>query len=235
MSNTGRRIYTTLEEYYIDTGEPTGNTKPNTPGSFDYIPPTTDIDSCPVAVFSSSRTQSFNRDNCTSGQSGSSVIFTKTYESIISQQDADNKAASDLNYNTEGQLYANQNGTCLLPDYVNVVVEFKKLSPPTTGTEDWYRVSAEVSYPITQSIFIEVEVSYIDTSGMPNSSFFFLQLGPMETFTDLGWALQGVQGGLSTSEIEVTILSSTTPQEGSSVTLSTGGQGVIQYDVLVHG
>lgn len=48
MANTGRKIYTTLKEIYTDDNTPTGNTKLNTPGDPDYIPPTYDYVMCPL-------------------------------------------------------------------------------------------------------------------------------------------------------------------------------------------
>lgn len=58
------------------------------------------------------------KNDCTSGATGSSVIYTVptgTYTSVISQSDADAKAQNDLSLN--GQTYANQNGTCIITYY----------------------------------------------------------------------------------------------------------------------
>lgn len=55
----------------------------------------------------------FTRNNCGSGSTGSTVTYTVaagTYSSTISQADADQKATNDVN--TNGQNYANANGTC---------------------------------------------------------------------------------------------------------------------------
>lgn len=46
MPNSGYIIYTTLEEYFLDNGQATGNTKPNTIGDPDYIAPVYDTDVC---------------------------------------------------------------------------------------------------------------------------------------------------------------------------------------------
>lgn len=48
MENTGNFIYTTLIEVDLTTGESTGRTKPNIPSDPDYIPPTTDHETCPL-------------------------------------------------------------------------------------------------------------------------------------------------------------------------------------------
>ena len=50
MANTGMKGWSTLEEYYIDTGLPTGFTKPNVPGDPDYVPPVSDPAFCPPAT-----------------------------------------------------------------------------------------------------------------------------------------------------------------------------------------
>jgi hypothetical protein len=63
----------------------------------------------------------FTRNNCGSGLVGSQVVYnvwSGTYSSAISQADADQKAQNDVNAN--GQAYANANGTCSVPHYVNV-------------------------------------------------------------------------------------------------------------------
>jgi YD repeat-containing protein len=56
---------------------------------------------------------SFTRNNCTTGETGSTVTYTVVagaYNSTISQADADSKAQNDVN--TNGQSYANTHGTC---------------------------------------------------------------------------------------------------------------------------
>lgn len=50
MSNTGRKIVTTLKQYNVTTATYTGLTKPNVPGDPDYIPPVTDTDTCPLPI-----------------------------------------------------------------------------------------------------------------------------------------------------------------------------------------
>lgn len=45
--NTGRVIYTTLQQVLVDTGSPTGTTKTNDPNDPDYIPPFVDDTLCP--------------------------------------------------------------------------------------------------------------------------------------------------------------------------------------------
>ncbi|WP_025142751.1 DUF5977 domain-containing protein [Pedobacter jeongneungensis] len=78
--------------------------------------------SVPAQRYYAQRTQSFIRNNCAAGSTGSAIPFTKNYQSDISQSDADNKAANDPDFATEGQAFANdpENGaTCTvnLPKY----------------------------------------------------------------------------------------------------------------------
>jgi len=76
-----------------------------------------------TALYSNSAiSQSFTKNNCPNGGTGSSVIYTvpaETYTSTISQADADAKATFDMN--TSGQNYANTNGTCTAGFFLNVV------------------------------------------------------------------------------------------------------------------
>lgn len=48
MSNTGFKAYTDLEQYYLDNGNATGVTKPNSPSDPDYIAPVLDLVFCPL-------------------------------------------------------------------------------------------------------------------------------------------------------------------------------------------
>lgn len=48
MINTGLKIYQTLEQYDVNTGQATGITKPNTTGDPDYVAPVEDILMCPI-------------------------------------------------------------------------------------------------------------------------------------------------------------------------------------------
>lgn len=57
--------------------------------------------------------KTYTKNNCPSGQRGTNVIYSipaGKYTSLISQDDADQKALNDLQQN--GQNYANQNGSC---------------------------------------------------------------------------------------------------------------------------
>ncbi|TXG76844.1 hypothetical protein E6Q11_03940 [Candidatus Dojkabacteria bacterium] len=63
--------------------------------------------------YNTTQSQTFTRNNCPVGETGSTVTYTvaaNTYSSAISQADADNQALADIAAN--GQAYANANGTC---------------------------------------------------------------------------------------------------------------------------
>jgi hypothetical protein len=66
-------------------------------------------------VYSYIQTADFTRNNCAPG-SGSAVAvsFSATYNSFISEADAQNKAAQDIDYLAQGQAYANANGVCVV-------------------------------------------------------------------------------------------------------------------------
>jgi hypothetical protein len=61
MANTGYKAWSTLEEYFTDTGDATGITKPNVDTDPDYVAPVYDTTMCPVAdtTSPSSFTQSY--------------------------------------------------------------------------------------------------------------------------------------------------------------------------------
>lgn len=61
--------------------------------------------------FNRVRTQNFTKV-CTNGCVGSVIPYSQTYTSYVSQLDADNLAANDPSFITNGQNYANNNGTC---------------------------------------------------------------------------------------------------------------------------
>ncbi|HSU28157.1 MAG TPA: DUF5977 domain-containing protein [Chitinophagaceae bacterium] len=69
---------------------------------------------CPSnTYYNSAHSQSFTRNNCGSGYTGSSVTYTVaagTYSSTTSQAAADQLALNDISAN--GQAYANSHGTC---------------------------------------------------------------------------------------------------------------------------
>lgn len=70
---------------------------------------------CNFVYYNDEKSQAFTRNNCSSGTTGSSVIYKvpqATYSSLISKEDANGKALNDIAAN--GQNYANQHGVCTL-------------------------------------------------------------------------------------------------------------------------
>ncbi|GAB2808970.1 DUF5977 domain-containing protein [Ferruginibacter profundus] len=78
----------------------------------EYVYATPDNSSAPTIYFNTAVTQYINCQTCVSGYSAAAVAYTVPfgkYFSLISQADADSKAAAD----TGGQEYANKNGKCI--------------------------------------------------------------------------------------------------------------------------
>lgn len=137
--NTGKKVYTELEQYYLINGVLTGLTKANTVGEADYVAPVEDLSKCPVNTvqYMSIQSSIFFSELCDSGYANP-VPFSKTYFSNISQADADNKRDSDTDFNTEGQLYANLNGTCAAPGVILLGYDtyFRSLPCATSGQQN---------------------------------------------------------------------------------------------------
>ncbi len=99
----------------------------------------------PVIYSSAAASGNFTRNNCGSEFVGSTVTYTVpagTYTSTISQADADQKAQNDVN--TNGQNYANANGTCTpLCNQVNCTGNDKKCINGLCETGTWVVISTQ--------------------------------------------------------------------------------------------
>lgn len=63
--------------------------------------------------YSYTKSATFQRNNCPSGQTGSYVVYSKTYTSLVGPDDLNDKILADAaNFNAEGQALANSTGTC---------------------------------------------------------------------------------------------------------------------------
>jgi hypothetical protein len=87
-------------------------------------------DQCNGVYFNSIQSQSFTRNNCPAGYTGSTVTYTVpagTYSSSVSPTAADQLALNDIAAN--GQNYANMQGTCTAtggcPPYCENTPNFK--------------------------------------------------------------------------------------------------------------
>lgn len=109
------------------------------------------------------KTKSFQRNNCTSGQNGSLVTFSKTYTVVGTTQDLNNMIEADSAlFNSQGQAYANSNGTCSVscaittrsianywtPRYMNGTTIYPYVgvagfNPPYTDTENKAEIHRE--------------------------------------------------------------------------------------------
>lgn len=79
-----------------------------------------------ATVYTATRTENFTRNNCGAGSTGSVVSYTQNYTSTVDQATANALAAGDSEFETNGQTYANANGTCTVnppaPTY-NLTIE----------------------------------------------------------------------------------------------------------------
>lgn len=82
------------------------------PAVVDYLEAPGDV----VKTYIKVKRVDFTRNNCSVGQTGTKVPYTKTYTSTISQQDADDQAILDAaQFAIEGQANANAIGYCEVP------------------------------------------------------------------------------------------------------------------------
>lgn len=73
-------------------------------------------------VYSYTRSETFIRNDCGTGNSGTTVTYNQTYTSTIDLATATNNANTDPNYEANGQAYANSTGTCSVDPVNNAFV-----------------------------------------------------------------------------------------------------------------
>jgi hypothetical protein len=144
-ANTGKIVIENNSFYDLDftlTNVPYGGAYNTTitvvngmSGEFSAIPKTSyDISyiDTPDAIYSNIEiSESFQKDDCETGSTGTYVTYTvpaDTYTSLISQLDADNQAEADILAN--GQDYANTNATCLV-DTINAIISVDMFNDAT--------------------------------------------------------------------------------------------------------
>lgn len=125
MENTGYKSFETLERYYTDNGNSTGETKPNIVTDPDYIAPFLDTTNCPPGArfYNTTQTKTVTRNNCNSGYSGNNVTLTAYPNQFFSNEsilDANNQAIAWLDANA--QIYANNVGICTMTPTTNPTV-----------------------------------------------------------------------------------------------------------------
>jgi hypothetical protein len=82
----------------------------------------------PSVTYTAYRTGSFTRDNCSEGYSGTTVTYSNSYTSTVSQAAAE--ATADANFTAQGQSYANGAGTCTA-NYVPPICKGYWISNPS--------------------------------------------------------------------------------------------------------
>jgi hypothetical protein len=133
-----------------------------------------------VTYYNSTQSQTFVRNNCGSGYSGSTVTYTvpyATYSSTISQIAADQMALDDISAN--GQNNANSTGTCtIIPSGTLSAYFIKgdgapggylKISKNGTLIIDIERYTGSDSFSITDGDAIHIEACSATSSGVGNS------------------------------------------------------------------
>lgn len=149
-----------------------GNTSTNGKGCLETLKSNLEISTLDINIgytgipatvyYNTSQSQSFIRNNCGSGYSGSTVTYivaANTYYSTISQADANNQALADITGN--GQNYANSTGTCTL-----IVVP--------GGILNW---SYEQSMSTVSTFTLKINGAVIYLGAMSDSGVYVIQSG----------------------------------------------------------
>lgn len=132
---------------------------------------------------SSEQSQSFTKNNCASGETGSTVVYTVVagkYSSTVSQVAADAQALADIAAN--GQAFANNNGTCTAEQTCK---NYKLTIPASVSSNLYlgYTRCGSSNYTVNALTAMDVEtdengnlVLYLSIEG--NSSSIQFQYGP---------------------------------------------------------
>lgn len=170
-------------------------------------------------VYRSVRSAQFTKQGCANGVYGTNVPFIKTYTSLISQADADQKAASDGHFNTEGQANANLLGVCIASRTVIVSVS---TSPSFEPNEQFVsaRTTVSLSQPLTATTTFTVQAVCFVNNGEgigANAYQVVVAAGALS-----GVAMSGLFDiGSGSSPNFVTSVESVNPSPGADVILIT--------------
>ncbi len=124
---------------------------------------------CPGIYYNHLISETFTKNNCSSNETGSEVTYTvpaNKYSSTISQADADMQAENELL--TQGQVYANSNGTCIQNYYNNGKSKdfmTEACAAGTIGGPVTYTVPAHKYSGTSQAEVDEREQDEIDANG----------------------------------------------------------------------
>ncbi len=126
---------------------------------------------CPAGYSNNAISETFIKNDCGVGYIGSSVTYkidANTYQSNISQLDADNQAQAKLN--SAGQANANTNGTCLLL-YGNVAMsgtyktDCAELESVPSVASVTYTVPENTYYSLSQAVANQMAQDDINANG----------------------------------------------------------------------
>lgn len=108
----GLKGWTVLEEYYVDDNTTTGQEKPNVETDANYASPITDLVNCSIEYGNEVQSETFTRNNCAEGETGTSVVYTVPANKYKAGSVAAANALALEEIEEDGQDYANLNGTC---------------------------------------------------------------------------------------------------------------------------
>lgn len=177
MSNTGRKIYSNLQQVFVDTGVATSEpVKPNIPTDPNYIAPTIDLETCPVTTVEQT-----------------SIIARLLVENSINHsiflENVEFKAQVGQSY-FSGQVrnLPNQNQTLMSVNYIDDVIVI-------TG------LIKSISAPIS----VNVELLYKEVGNSQFSSIAQLtQLVQSSSFSLIGLAPRGSIEGICEIKLKIT-------------------------------
>lgn len=133
-----------------------------------------------VVYKSTARSGSFTRNNCASGEIGSSVVYSLAEgveTSTVSQADADSKGLA--RFNSDGQVYANTNGICTIPPPAAPTGLTFTSATATSLNFSWIAVAGAISYKIYKNGLDTGITSSTNTgslSGLTSSTAYSIQI-----------------------------------------------------------
>lgn len=161
--------------FFIEKLSVTITNKGISPAEVDFIEatPTT------PPVYRSVRTGQFQKQGCGTGVTGSFVPYSKTYTSLISQTNADQQAAADANFNSEGQANANLYGVCLASKTVIVSVTARSQWKVVNGQINKDHIYAYTTISLSQALSVNTTFYIRATCYVNNGQEFGTDLYPV--------------------------------------------------------
>lgn len=120
---TGYKGWTTLEQYNSYDNVVTGIEKPNDVSDPNYVAPIYDPATCtPELVGNEERSQTFQRDNCGAGETGTYYDYVVPADTYFAADLAAANALADADIAANGQNEANLNAICIPDDTISILV-----------------------------------------------------------------------------------------------------------------